>query len=313
VALWGRQVRFEVGQSGSIGFSISDLRVMFRITHTQGGAPSQATISIFNLQAESIAEFQREDAIVRLFAGYDVPLLIFQGSTVIDGVSVDKRGPDRVLNVKAQDGLIEVQQSQVDVTLDGETTLMDILTEALGQLGLPIGPQADLPDTRFQDYTFHGDASDLLDRVASMGGVDWTIRDGTFVTVAEGEDTGEGSLLINAEAGNMIGSPSRKDGGIQVTALLDAGMRPGMAFRVESDQINGDFTAGEVVFSGDSGHSNPFYMTITGTERPGVSEADTGTEGSTFADLVSIFGEGEDADVFAGGTEDFEESSGVTI
>lgn len=287
MGLWGRRVRFEVGQAGQTGISIEDLRVTFRVNHTKSGDPSQATISIYNPRPETIADFQTQDAVVRLFAGYDVPRLIFQGGAVVDGVKVDKRGPDRILNIKAQDGLIKLQQAQVDVTIDGETTLTGLLSEALTPLGVPLGPQADLPDdVTFSDYSFHGDAKDLIDRIAIMGNLDWTIRDGAFVTVGAGESTGEEAAVYSAEAGNLIGSPSRKDGGVEIVALLDAGLRPGMAFRVESAEISGDFTADEVAFSGDSGFSNPFYMTVTGTERPGTSEADTGTEGETFSRLL---------------------------
>lgn len=291
MARWKRQVKFEVGQANQLGISISDLRVSWRITHTKSSAPSQATISIYNLRPETIAEFQQEDAIIRLFAGYDVPLLIFEGSTVVDGISHDKRGVDRILNIKAQDGLMEVQQSQVDVTLAGETTLTDIFAEALDQLGIPLGPQAEIPDISFPDYTFHGDASDLLDRAAEMGEVDWTIRDRTFVTIGRGESSGEGALLISPDTG-MIGSPSRKDRGVQVTALLDAGMRPGMAFRVSSEGINGDFVADEVVFTGDSGFGNEFYMKITGTERGGASEVPAENTDELFDDLLDALGSG---------------------
>jgi hypothetical protein len=275
MALWKRQVVFEVGQPGEQGVSFSGLRVAFRVTHTRAADPSPATISIWNLRPETIAEFQRENAVVRLLAGYDVPRLIFEGNALVDGVTVDRRGVDRILTVKAQDGLIAVQSSQVDVSFDGETTLTEILEEALGQLGLPRGPSAEVPDIRFSDYTYHGDASGLMDRIADMASVDWLIRDGAIVLIGEGATSGETASVYSAKNGNLIGSPTRKDTGVEVTALLDASMRPGMPFVVESEEINGEFIADEVVFSGDSGFATPFYTIITGVDRqaPTVSTA----------------------------------------
>lgn len=267
MALWKRRVVFEVGQPGQAGISLSDLRVSFRIVHTRTADPSQATISIWNMRPETIAEFQRDGAVIRLLAGYDVPRQIFQGNAVVDGVTVEKRGTDRILTVKAQDGLIAYQSSQVDVTFDGETTLGEILREALGQLGLPQGPSTELPDVRFSDYTYHGDASGLMDRIAEMASVDWVIRDGAVVLIGEGETSGETAVLYSSAKGNLIGSPTRKDGGVEVTALLDASMRPGMPFVVESDEINGEFIAEEVTFTGDSGFAGPFYTIITGVDR----------------------------------------------
>ena len=74
------------------------------------------------------------------------------------------------MSIKGQDGLVAFQGSQVDVTFDGETSLFDILNEAVAQFGLPLGSTSEIPDIRFPDYTFHGDASDLMDRIAEMAG-----------------------------------------------------------------------------------------------------------------------------------------------
>lgn len=288
MALWQRQVVFEVGQPGAAGVSLSDLRVAFRVTHTKTSAPSPATISIWNMRPETIAEFQRPGAVVRLLAGYDVPLQIFQGNPIVDGVKVDKRGTDRILTVKAQDGLDAYQGSKVDVTFGAETSLFEILSEAISQLGLPLGPSAPVPDIRFPDYTYHGDASELMDRIAEMSSLDWLIRDGSIVLLGEGETSGETAVLYSSKAGNLIGSPARKDGGVEVTALLDASMRPGMPFVVESDEINGEYIAEDVVFVGDSGFAGPFYVIVTGVERqaPVVSTSPDDTP-LTFADAAT--------------------------
>ena len=297
MSLWIRQVVFEVGQPGTEGISISDLRVSFRIEHTLSGSPSPGTITIYNPRTETVSLFQEPGVVVRLLAGYDVARQIFVGNPLVDGVRSDRRGVDRILNVKAQDGLVAIQGAQVDVTLDTESSLIDILQPALDALGLPLGPNAEIPDIKFPDYTFQGDASDLVDRVAEMGAFQWTVRDGTFVSVAEGSDTGEESPLYSAANGNLIGSPTRKDSGVEITALLDASLRPGMAYRIESAEINGDYTAEKVIFTGDSGFSNPFYMVVTGRERGVTDAAAAPTEdegGGGFGDLIGGLGEQED-------------------
>ncbi|MFA9271870.1 MAG: hypothetical protein ACEQSX_14160, partial [Baekduiaceae bacterium] len=86
--------------------------------------------------------------------------------------------------------------------------------------------------------------------------------------VGAGEDTGETAVVFSAAAGNLIGSPTPKDGGkLEVKALLAPSIRPGKMFSVESADYSGRYVADDVEFNGDSGWETPFYVTATGTAR----------------------------------------------
>ena len=41
-------------------------------------------------------------------------------------------------------------------------------------------------------------------------------------------------------------------------------MRPGRAFKLESETVSGFYVAEDVRFRGDSGWSTPFYVRVTG-------------------------------------------------
>jgi hypothetical protein len=63
----------------------------------------------------------------------------------------------------------------------------------------------------------------------------------------------------------LIGSPAPKDdGGIEIVGLLEPSFRPGSLFDVRSTAYTGVYRAELVKFTGDSGWSNPFYVTATG-------------------------------------------------
>lgn len=267
--LWGRQVFVRVGPPGGLGVELRDLRIDFTVEHDQTAGPAKATISVWNPRRETVAYFEDPEALVRLYAGYDTPRQIFQGNPEANGVKVERRGAERILSVTARDGLRVYQDTQVDITLAAPTNLPRLVAEVRRQMGVAQGPSFDLPaDIDFPEYTYHGDAHALLDRLVTMAGGSWHIRDGALVLVKDGESTGEVAPVYSASAGNLVGAPSRKDGGVvEVRALLDSSIRPGMPFQLESEELNGLYVADTVKFMGSSGYGRDFYVVILGRER----------------------------------------------
>jgi hypothetical protein len=192
--------------------------------------------------------------------------LVFQGNPIAGGVKLDKRGPDRVLVVDAQDGGREYSTSHVSTSYATATTSGQVFTALAQALGLPLGTvDAVVSDISFPSgIALVGPVRSQLDRVAAMSGARWQIRDGALYVWAEGGTTGEEAVVFSASAGNLIGSPSITDDGVEVTALLAPSLRPGKPFRVESEDVNGDFVATEVEFRGDSGWATEFYVKAKG-------------------------------------------------
>ena len=268
MALWRRQVFVQVGSPSETGKSFAGLRVSFDVKMSRASSPNSATLEIYNVNPASVALAQDSAAEVRLLVGYDVPRLIFVGNPVKNGVRLDRRGPDRVLHIEAQDGGRSYADSRVSVSFTTQTTARQVFDAVAAQMGLPQGTiRVDETLVFPKGIVLAGPARDVLDRLADSLGSDWFIRDGALQFVGTGEDTGEAAVVFSAGAGNLIGSPSPKDGGIQVRALLEPGIRPGKVFKVESEDYTGFYTAGDVQFQGDSGWDTPYYVVVQGKPR----------------------------------------------
>jgi hypothetical protein len=269
--LFGRRVVVELGTANATGKRYDGLRVSFAVKMSDDSTPNEAKIQIYNLAASTVATMQAADAVIRLLAGYDTQggtdRLLFQGNPIDGGVKLEKRGQDRVLVVEAQDGGLEFSTSRIATSFATGTTSQQVFQALADQMGLPLGNiDAVVGDVSFPaGLVLNGKASDGLDRIAAMSGARWGIRDGTIQFWVDGESTGEEAVVFSTQAGNLIGSPTVTDTGVEVTALLAPTMRPGKPFRVQSEQVNGDYVATTVEFTGDSGFSTDFYTKAAGT------------------------------------------------
>lgn len=268
--LFGRQVVVQLGSVGGTAREYTGLRVQFGVSMTDSSEPNTAKLQVYNLAAASVAAMQASDAVVRLLVGYasqGVPRLLFQGNPIAGGVKLEQAGPDRVLSIEAQDGGREyttthVSESFATATTSGQmfATLADRLGWSLGNVDAVVG------DVSFpHGLVLRGRAADLLDRVAAMSGARWQCRDGTLQVWPIGGSTGEAAVVFSADAGNLVGSPTVTDDGVEITGLLAPTLRPGKPFRVQSADVSGDYVATSVEFKGDSGFATDFYVVAKGT------------------------------------------------
>lgn len=265
MALFGRQLLLDIGKPGVEGKRFRDLSIKASIDMRKGGEPNSGQIQITNANARTIALIQEEGAVVRLFAGYDVPLLLFQGDPVEGGVEVERSGADRVLKIEAQDGGRAYGETRVSVSYAASVSLGTVFDDVMAQLGLGLG-SIDIDRTIVfpPGLTLSGPASEVMDRLSVMSGGDWTIRDGAVQVVKPGATTGEGAVLFSSATGNLVGAPKLQDkGNVEVKALLAPSMRPYKAFRVESELVTGNFRAAEVRFD-LSTRGREFYVIVKG-------------------------------------------------
>lgn len=264
-ALFQRQVVLQIGTANDAGREYTGLRCRFRVEMSRTSNPNTAVIELYNPNKGSVALAQAEGVIVRLLVGYDVPLQIFRGNPVAGGVSLSRQGPDRVLRIEAQDGGRELAAGRVSVSVSTSTSAQQVFDELSDALGLALGSvRVEGGLTLTQGAVLQGKASDVLDDLVRSMGLEWYVRDGALYVGTEGESTGETAVVFSSATKNLIGTPTRKDGAVEATALISPSMRPGKPFRVESLDITGDFVAEDVVFEGDSGYENPFYVKVTG-------------------------------------------------
>lgn len=270
LGLFTRMVRVEIGVPNTIGVRLADLRVGFRVEHKASKTVSTATVQVYNPAPASIARLHIPLSEVRLLVGYEPTCkLIFQGVPVKDGIDLRVNGPDRVLVVDLADGGRGYTEAFIQTSFATSTTFGQVLSTVLLQTLWTRG----FIDPALEAVVLpHGivltdSPSEVMDRLAASVppfGADWFIRDNALYVVAKGKATLEKMILISSTQGNLIGSPNGTKKGVKVKALIDATMRPGMSFGIESVGLSGAYVCKEVTFNGDSGYENPYYMDITG-------------------------------------------------
>lgn len=263
--LLGRRVEVEIGVAGAPGRRITGLRTSFRVRHSGTSTPNEAQISVYNVAPPTLALAQQPGATVRLLAGYETGVVrqIFAGDLLKrGGVEVRHQGSDRVVTLNAADGLAGLQRL-VSISAVAGVTVEAVLGQVLAQTGWARGViTVDTTRTLPQGLTHVGPAGPVLDRLAGAGS--WQVRDGALYMTAPGVPLPEQAPRFSAAAGTLVGSPQPTEKGVQITALLDAGMRPGRRFVVEASSHSGVYEAREVTFEGDSGWETPFYVTVLG-------------------------------------------------
>ena len=269
MSLFGRSVVVEIGEEGGTGRRHTGLRVAFRVEMDQSSNPHTATIQVYNLRKGAETPLNERTGLVRLLVGYGTldgtpptPRLIFQGNPVVGGVRVEKRATDRVTLVDAQDGGRAYQSARVSLSIATPTTALAVFREVATLAGYPTGQITAATDVTYpHGGAWYGPARDVLATLAdTMGSRVW-VSDGVLFLVPPDASLASPVPLFSAARGNLVGSPTPKDGGrIEVTGLLDASVRPGRTISVESEQYTGQYVAEKVTFEGDSGYSAPFYV-----------------------------------------------------
>lgn len=270
-SLFGRVVEVQLGTANASGKSFTGLRVGFSVQMTNSSDPNEGRIEVYNVAPQTIATMQADDAIIRLLVGYKsqggTVRQIFQGSPIKGGVKLERRGVDKVLVVEAQDGGREFTQSHISESFSTATTTAQLFATISRSFGLPLGNiSAVVGDIEFpHGLGLTGQAAKMMDRVAELSNARWQIRDGTIQVWARGSSTGESAVVFSAESGNLIGTPTVTDDGVEITGLMAPTLRPGKPFRVVSKDVNGDYVATNVEFRGDSGFATEFYVVAVGT------------------------------------------------
>lgn len=268
--LFGRIVEVQLGRANSTGVAHRGLRVAFDVEHTDSSVPSTGRVDVYNLGADTVATMQRDDAVMRLLVGYQsqggVPRQIFQGNPTKGGVRLERRDVDRILTIEAQDGGQAFRTKHISESLHTPTTSGQVFSALSEAYGVDLGYVEDVVGTVSfpRGITLVGPVPAQLDRIAELSDAQWTVRDGALHVWRRGSTTGEPSVLFSSVTRNLVGTPTQKNGLVEVTGLLAPSLRPGKPFRVESDEINGDFVATKVRFFGDSGWATPFYTRAVG-------------------------------------------------
>ncbi|MFU8802628.1 MAG: hypothetical protein ACNA8W_02355 [Bradymonadaceae bacterium] len=262
--LFGRQIIIEIGEPGGEARRWTELRISGRVEKSPARSPNTCIIEVYNPSPVAIALAQVRGVVVRVLAGHSVPRLLFTGTVNKGGAVLAKQGVDRVLTIEATDGGRRFQEAHVNQTFSRELTAEQVFGILADAMGLPLGAVQVGEDVRFSGVSVVGPVRDALDDLVRSIGARWSVQDGALQVLTDDEDTGEAVVVVSAKSGNLIGSPSPTDDGIEFTALLDGRIRPGRRVILESEQYKGTYRAREVQHVFDSGWEDSFYTVVTG-------------------------------------------------
>lgn len=237
-------------------------RIEFDVRYTATGKPNKGRITLHNVRGLTVSDLRRDNTEVRLLAGHNgTETTVFLGDPVpkesrrID----DPRTPGSTIVITVADGLRLWDRTFLNESFGREVLVADVFNTVADAAGLPLGT-VDLGDTRLtQGVVLEGGVRRALDRVADMSGARWWVAAGVLHVVRRGGVTTARAPVLSARTGNLVLSPTPTDEGLECTALLTPGLRPGGAYFLESDEYVGEYIAEEVRHWGDT--DSPEYYT----------------------------------------------------
>lgn len=262
-SLYDRELTLQVGTLG-----ITGLRVSFRVTRTLFSEPNTAEISVWNLSENSRAQVQVRGTRISLSAGYrGTSEVLFSGN--IRKATTTRVGADVVTRIQAGDGETAYRTARVNESLAPGTTVADALSTLGKSLGIGLGNVKEKASeggwrgklTEWTNgLTLSGKSSEELDKLTRSLGLEWSIQDGELQVLRSGERNRDAAVLLTSDSG-LIGSPEVGDlGVVNVTSLLQPGLRPGRAVDLRSEFLRGLYRVQKVTHSGDT-HGAAWHST----------------------------------------------------
>jgi len=239
--LYNRVASLVVGPSGGTGKELSGLRFAFSIQKGATAAPNVCTLQVWNASKETRVLLGVIGNIVQLKAGYADDLgavTIFTGN--ITRSLVKRQGPDWVVELELQDGLIEYRDKKVSVSFDRGATTTQVLRDIAGRFGLPIRPlPADLAAKQYVNgFAFVGRVRDAMDKACEYAGLEWSIQNRQIQIIRKGGVLRQQAIVLSSETG-LIESPEQESKTMTEKAAAKEGVtaaQPGVRRTTEKDK-----------------------------------------------------------------------------
>lgn len=263
--LFDRVASVEIGRAGEDGVLIRGLRIAFQVVKTASTPANTASITIWNLASTTRNELQDGEQVVRLRCGYsqDGEEIVFVGQ--VDRVVTGSEPPDVVTEIECADGILELRQVRVSISLTAGATAQQALDIVAEQLAIPVRPiDADLSGEFLRGFSYYGRASEALDKIVARFGLEWSIQNGELQVLERGTTTQNLATVLSPETG-LVGSPKRliseggqlvgtqgTEPGWEVLTLLQPKLEPGDVVQLKARDVAGEFRIERVEHSGDT-------------------------------------------------------------
>lgn len=265
-----RQYRFSAGPAGGTGFEVgatsrsqpTALHISFSVQKADTESQNTGKITLWNLSPAQLATLNEKDCVVVLKAGYGSHMpLVFTGAVSFIQTSID--GADRMTEIEAVDGRIEIRDTYVSVSYSGVINTKTVIDDIAKEMGVTVtysynAEFVDLPN----GFSFVGQAKNALDKACASNGLSWSIQNGILQVKKLKDTMSQEVFLLTPETG-LINVPKKisisaedknaKDQtGWDVDYLMNAAINIDDYVRVESKAVTGYFRVYSIEIEGDN-------------------------------------------------------------
>lgn len=232
-------------------------RLKFSIDKSSEDNANKGTISIYNLSQDTRNFLEKSDNLVILKAGYKNAISTIFSGDILKGKN-DRKGPDIITDLECGDGEFALKEASINIGLGPgakNTDIIGLAVDAITELAVARGFIETIPEITFnQGFTYSGQAKALLKDLLKQVGMEFHIQDGEINILTPNKTDQQLAVEITPETG-LIGFPTKTPQGVDFISLLNPGLRPGRAVKIESKQFQGAFGSQSGVASNSLVHS----------------------------------------------------------
>lgn len=200
-------------------------------------------------------------AYIRLLAGYQGDLgLLMEGTS--ERIQHFAEPPNIVTLIDLGDNAIGIREGTINESWGPGTAAVDVIEALVNAMGANVAAaqktrlaalNAQLTAIDFpKGVSLVGQAHPFLTEAMRLLEIDWSFQDGEFVILGKDEVLPEPPILLQERTG-LVGQPRQlENDSVEVTALLDAGIKPGRAVQLLSRQVEGFFRVNTAKSTGDT-------------------------------------------------------------
>lgn len=211
-------------------------RIKFKIVKGDDDKSNKSTISIYNINKDSLSYLEKENLVIFLRVGYGEQLAtIFFGDIV--RFNSKREGADIVTTLECGDSELTIKNTNVQIGLAENVTNRQIFMMAAEKLKVAFGFIEQLPEVKYLNgFSYSGPVASLLNQLCKQVNFKWTIQDGELLLLSEKKTDQATAVFLNHETG-LLGYPTKTEKGVEFDALLNPNIRPGRAVVVESSRF----------------------------------------------------------------------------
>lgn len=238
--------RWELSIDGAVliaSTSGRQFKCVFEILHDFGGYTSYGDVALYNLSESTANKALVRGKTLTLKAGYENTIdTIFVG--VIRNVLRERQGPSTITRLICRGGSLPGEQGQINETLGENAKIVEIIRACAKAMSLPLV----IDESQFADiepyvygYVLSGDPRVYLDNLAETHKFDYTVENERLIVVRRGKAR-QGDVHVVSQFTGMEGIPEITEVGVDVTIRLNAKIKIGGKFRIDSTLATFNFS-----------------------------------------------------------------------